>query len=80
MLLLKKVESQDKISSNMIDKRLVANTLINFLGENTNQKMKIHMLRALAEMLGLDQRQREKIGLIQEQSLLSSLVSYINKI
>lgn len=79
-LLLKKIESQDKISSNMIDKRLVANTLINYLGENTNQKMKTHMLRALAEMLGLDQRQRIKIGLIQEQSFLSSLASYINKI
>ncbi|OMJ87684.1 hypothetical protein SteCoe_10528 [Stentor coeruleus] len=79
-LLLKKLESQDKVSINMIDKRLVANTLINYLDENTNQKMKNHMLRALAEILGLDQRQREKIGLTQSQSFLSGFTNYISRI
>ena len=75
--LLKRIETQIQASVSMIDKRLISTFLINYLNEKNGSKIKIQMLRALAEMLGLDQEQRVKIGLVQDQGLLSQFTNYI---
>ena len=75
--LLKRIETQIQASDSMIDKRLISTFLINYLNEKNGSKIKIQMLRALAEMLGLDQEQRVKIGLVQDQGLLSQFTNYI---
>lgn len=77
--LLKRIEIQIQASDNMIDKRIITNTLINYLSEKNNMKVKTQMLRALAEMLGFDQDQRVKIGLGQEQGIFSHLASFMTR-
>lgn len=77
--LLARIEVQIQASDSMIDKRLISTFLINYLNEKNNAKIKLQMLRALAEMLGLNQEQRIQIGLVQEQGIFSHLASYITR-
>ena len=77
--LLKRIETQIQASDSMIDKRLISTFLINYLSESKNARVKVQMLRALAEMLGLNHEQRVKIGLVQEQGIFSQLASYITR-
>ena len=75
--LLKRIEIQIQASDSMIDKRLIATFLINYLDEKNNSKVKMQMLKALAEMLGLNKEQRIKIGLGHEGGLFSQFANYI---
>jgi myosin heavy subunit len=78
--LLSRIETQIQASDSMIDKRIITTFLLNYLNEKNNNKVKIQMLKALAEMLGLNQEQRTKIGLGQDQTgYLYQLASYITR-
>ena len=51
--------------------------LINYLNEENTEKMKLQMLKPLAEMLGMTGEQRLKIGLEQDQGLLAQFATFL---
>ena len=53
------------------------NFLINYLNEENTEKMKLQMLKPLAEMLGMTREQRLKIGLEQDQGLLAQFATFL---
>ncbi|OMJ74410.1 hypothetical protein SteCoe_26666 [Stentor coeruleus] len=77
--ILDKVQNNIQREENLIDRRLVTTFLINFLNEENTEKMKIQMLRPLAEILGMDKEQRIKIGLEQEQGLLAQFTTFLTR-
>jgi chromosome segregation ATPase len=78
-VILDKVQSKIQQEENLIDRRLVTTFLINYLNEENTEKMKIQMLRPLAEMLGMDKDQKIRIGLEQEQGLLAQFTTFLTR-
>ena len=78
-ILLEKVQSKIQIDDNMIDRRLVTTFLINFMNEENTEKMKIQMLKPLAEMLGMSHEEKLKIGLEQDQGLLAQFTNFLTR-
>lgn len=78
-VILDKVQSKIQQEENLIDRRIVTTFLINYLNEENTEKMKIQMLRPLAEMLGMDKDQKIKIGLEQDQGLLAQFTTFLTR-
>ena len=76
-ILLEKVQNKIQADDNLIDRRLVTTFLINYLNEENTEKMKLQMLKPLAEMLGMTREQRLKIGLEQDQGLLAQFATFL---
>lgn len=77
--LLDQIQSKIQSDDNMIDRRLITTFLINFLNEENTEKMKLQMLRPLAEMLGMTQSERAKVGLEQQNGLLAQFTNFLTR-
>jgi hypothetical protein len=78
-ILLEKVQSKIQADDDLIDRRLVITFLVNYLNQENTEKIKLQMLKPLAEMLGMDKQQKQKIGLEQDQGLLAQFANFLTK-
>lgn len=78
-ILKEKVKAGEKPGVGFIDKRIIVTFFMNFYSDRNSANAKRQMLRALAEMLEMNNEQKVKIGIYSDASFYSQLTGFLSR-
>mmetsp|Transcript_19582 Transcript_19582/g.35936 ORF Transcript_19582/g.35936 Transcript_19582/m.35936 type:complete len:606 (+) Transcript_19582:21-1838(+) len=77
--LLQKFQAEVQVSEHYVDRRVINTFLVKFFNPASSSNVKQQMLETLANILEFSHEQREEVGLVEPEGLMSDFHSFITR-